>query len=111
VRATALAELNAVNLGVSAFVKVASDSLRELSADSYDVVLANPPYYAPLSIAQMFIERGRACLKTGGRFFLVTKQPDTVYPLVAQAFGEPEMFERRGYIVFRAAKGQEHADG
>jgi len=74
------------------------------AGDCCDVVLANPPYFAPLSIAQLFIERGRHALKRGGRFFLVTKQTDDVYPLVKQAFGEPEMFERRGYIVFRAGK-------
>lgn len=103
-RAIALAELNARNIGVPSFETIASESLRELPADCCDVVLANPPYYAPLSIAQLFIERGRHALKRGGRFFLVTKQPDTVYPLVEQAFGQPEMFERRGYIVFQAGK-------
>jgi len=104
-RAVALAELNAKSLGVPNFETIASASLRELPGDSFDVVLANPPYYAQLSIAQLFIERGRYALKPGGRFFLVTKQPDTVYPLVAAAFGEPEMFEGRGYVVFRAVKG------
>jgi 16S rRNA G1207 methylase RsmC len=103
-RAVALAELNARSIGVPNFETLASASMRELASDSYDVVLANPPYYAQLSIAQLFIDRGRYALKRGGRFFLVTKQPDTVYPLVAAAFGEPEMFEGRGYIVFKGVK-------
>ncbi len=83
------------------FETLASATLRELPRGSFDLVLANPPYYAQLSIAQLFIERGRFALKPGGRFFLVTKQPDAVYPLLAEAFGEPQAEERRGYIVFR----------
>jgi 16S rRNA (guanine1207-N2)-methyltransferase len=103
-RAIALAEVNARNLGVPRFETIASETLRELPENSFDLVLANPPYFAQLSIAQLFIDRGRHALKPGGRFFLVTKQPDTVYPLVQAAFGEPEMFEARGYIILRAVK-------
>jgi 16S rRNA G1207 methylase RsmC len=103
-RAVALAELNARTLGVPLFDTLASATLRELSRGSFDVVLANPPYYAQLSIAQLFIERGRAALKPGGRFVLVTKQPEGIYPLLAEAFGEPDAEERRGYVVFRAVK-------
>src|SRR5438552_3409212 len=82
----------------------AAARLRELAQSACDVVLANPPYYAQLSIAELFIQRGRSALKPGGRLFLVTKQPGGVYPLLTDGFGEPEAFERRGYIVFRAVK-------
>jgi 16S rRNA (guanine1207-N2)-methyltransferase len=105
-RAVALAELNARTLGVARLETIASANLREVPRGSFDVVLANPPYYAQMSIAELFIERGRSALKPGGRFFLVTKQPDSVYSVVEGAFGEPEMFERRGYIIFRAVKGE-----
>jgi 16S rRNA (guanine1207-N2)-methyltransferase len=101
-RAVALAELNARNLGLPAFETLASATLREVSPESFDVVLANPPYYAQLSIAQLFIERGRAALKPGGRLYLVTKQPEGVSPLLAEKCGETGAVERRGYIVFRA---------
>ena len=102
IRAVALAELNARNNGTASFETIASATLREVPRSSFDVVLANPPYYAQLSIAELFIERGRAALKPGGRFFLVTKQPQGVYPFLAEAFGEVEAGERRGYVVFRA---------
>jgi 16S rRNA (guanine1207-N2)-methyltransferase len=101
-RAVALAEQNARDLGATAFETLASASLREVPRGSFDVVLANPPYYAQLSIAELFIERGRSALKPGGRFFLVTKQLDGVSALIAKTFDEPEVFERRGYFVFRA---------
>ena len=104
-RALALAELNARSLGVTRFETIASATLHELPENAFDVVLANPPYYAQLSIAQLFIESACAALKPGGRLFMVTRQPDGVYPIVEHAFGQPEMFERRGYIIFCTAKG------
>jgi 16S rRNA G1207 methylase RsmC len=50
----------------------------------------------------MFVERSKALLKPGGRFYLVTKQLDQVEPLVRAAFGEPELYESRGYIILVA---------
>ena len=103
-RAVALTELNARNLGVPRFETIATATLDEVPKDAFDVMLANPPYYGQLSIAQLFIERGWAALKRGGCFYLVTKQAEGVYPMIAKVFGEPEAMERRGYIVFKAQK-------
>ncbi len=110
-RAVALAELNARTLGVPQFETIASATLRELPRGAFDVVLANPPYYAQLSIAQLFIERGRSALKPGGRLYLVTKQPEAMYAALSEALGEVEAVERRGYIVFRAVRAVGRRDG
>jgi 16S rRNA (guanine1207-N2)-methyltransferase len=103
-RALALAEHNARANAVAQFRTVASSSVTGVEGD-FDVVLANPPYYAQLSIAQLFIERGRELLRPGGRFYLVTKQPNQVAPLVGEAFGAVEPVERRGYVVLSAEPG------
>jgi 16S rRNA (guanine1207-N2)-methyltransferase len=100
-RAVALAEINAKNLAAGPFETIASCTLDELSPCSYDAVLANPPYYAQLAIARLFIERGRNCLKPDGRFYLVTRQVDRVYEIMNEYFGPVEGEERRGYVVFR----------
>jgi 16S rRNA G1207 methylase RsmC len=100
VRAIALAELNARNLGVPHFETIATASLSGLEPASFDVVLANPPYYAQLSIAERFIECGHDALKPGGRFYLVSKLLERVHPLVDDAFPGTEVFERRGYFIF-----------
>ncbi len=68
------------------------------------MVLTNPPYYAQQTIANLFIKRAKQLLKRGGRFYLVTKQVDEVEPLVREAFGEPELFENRGYVIMVARK-------
>jgi 16S rRNA (guanine1207-N2)-methyltransferase len=101
VRATALAEVNARANGLTDFQVVASSRVEGVPA-GFDVALANPPYFAQASIAQLFIERCRALLRPGGRFYLVTRQPDQVGPLAAEAFGRTDVVERRGYIVLCA---------
>jgi 16S rRNA (guanine1207-N2)-methyltransferase len=104
VRAVALADHNARHNGISKFEAVAMLDVRQLGRNSFDVVLANPPYYAYESIARMFIETGRDILRTDGRFYLVTKQVDRLTPLVSDAFADYEVIERRGYAVMVATR-------
>lgn len=104
VRATALAGLNATANGVVSFEVVASHTLAELPDGGFDVVLANPPYFAHETIARLFTERGLALLRPGGKFYLVTKQAGRMGEQVADTFGEVEMMERRGYTVFLAER-------
>jgi 16S rRNA (guanine1207-N2)-methyltransferase len=99
VRAIALAELNAKSNGVTQFQAIASHTLAEIPPESFDAVLANPPYYA-----QGFIEHGKAALKSGGVLYLVTKQIDAAFPMMQEHFPQAEAFENRGYFIFRAPK-------
>jgi 16S rRNA (guanine1207-N2)-methyltransferase len=103
VRAVALAKINAQNNGMVSFEAVASSGVEGLAEATFDVALANPPYYAQNRIAQLFAERSRALLRPGGRLYLVTKQPNQIGPLVADIFGRTEVVTRRGYAVLCAA--------
>jgi 16S rRNA (guanine1207-N2)-methyltransferase len=98
-RALALAELNARANGVSDFQTVATSTVVGVPG-KFDVILANPPYYAGLSIAELFIGRARELLKPGGRFYVVSKQ--LLDPLLEQHFAEFEDETRRGYKIYRA---------
>jgi 16S rRNA (guanine1207-N2)-methyltransferase len=102
VRAVALAEHNARANGVAQFQAVATSTVEGPADDSFDVALANPPYYAGQSVARLFVERSRALLKSGGRFYLVTKQPEQVAGFVKETFGYVECLLRRGYTVLCA---------
>jgi 16S rRNA (guanine1207-N2)-methyltransferase len=102
VRAAALAGHNARANGLAQFEVLASSTAEELPAGSFDVSLANPPYYAQASIAELFVERSRQLLKPGGRFYLVTKQPDVVGPIIEEAFGTFDFATRRGYTILSA---------
>jgi 16S rRNA G1207 methylase RsmC len=101
VRATALAELNARANGLTNFRCVTTATMEGLEPGSFDLILANPPYYANSWIAQMFIEKGKALLKPGGRLFLVTKMINHMAPVMAELFPESTWEERRGYHVLR----------
>jgi 16S rRNA G1207 methylase RsmC len=101
VRATALAELNARENGLTNFRCVTTATMEGLEPGSFDLILANPPYYANSWIAQMFIEKGKTLLKPGGRLFLVTKMINHVAPAMAVLFPESTWEERRGYHVLR----------
>jgi 16S rRNA (guanine1207-N2)-methyltransferase len=102
VRALALAEENGRANGLHSFRAIASAAVEGVPEGSQDVALANPPYYAQGAIARLFIERARVLLRPGGRFYLVTRQPDQVGPVVAAHFGQAEVVERRGYVVLCA---------
>jgi 16S rRNA (guanine1207-N2)-methyltransferase len=102
VRAVAVTVLNAKANGVVQFEAMASASVEGFAAIGFEVVLANPPYYAHGRIADLFIKHARALLCPGGRFYLVTKQPDLIGPIMAEHFGRTEVVERRGYIVLCA---------
>jgi len=101
-RAVALAEHNARLNDISTFQALASADMSELPASSFDVVLANPPYYAQNAIAQFFIKKARVLLRPGGRVYLVTKLADQIGPIMAEHFGQTEVVERRGYAVLCA---------
>jgi 16S rRNA (guanine1207-N2)-methyltransferase len=104
VRAVALADLNARAEGITNYQAIATAKFEGLERGTFDVILTNPPYYASESIAQQFIEQSKSLLKPGGRLYLVTKQLDVIEPMVAEEFGEPELYESRGYIIILAIK-------
>jgi 16S rRNA (guanine1207-N2)-methyltransferase len=104
VRAVALSEHNARANGILSFQAIASADLAVLPDESFDLVLANPPYYAQGAVARRFIDRAHQVLKGGGRFSLVTKQLDQVYAMVQERFAEPQILSRRGYAVLLAVK-------
>ncbi len=103
-RAVALAELNAKAENLSDFRAIATARFEGLEPNTFDVVLTNPPYYATESIAHQFIEKSHELLKSGGRLYLVTKNLDDLEPVVVKLFGEPELYESRGYIIIAATK-------
>ncbi|MFO0880033.1 MAG: methyltransferase [Gemmataceae bacterium] len=99
VRACALAEQNARSNGVTRFDVFPSSTVEGPQIDSFDVVIANPPYYAGGSIAELFIRRAREMLTPQGKFFLVTKQPQDLADVLLESFEEGDVVENRGYSI------------
>ena len=71
---------------------------------SVDYVLANPPYYGSFRISELFVREAFRLLRSGGELALVTKAPDEHCLLLQEVFGDGEIFDRRGYTVFRVLK-------
>ena len=101
-RAIALTEINARANGVAQFETFATSTVTGPKEDSFDVVIANPPYFANNSIAQLFIHRAKAMLTPQGRFYLVTKQPAETGEAMLDMFAEVEAVEHRGYTILCA---------
>ena len=102
VRATALAEHNARANAVPSFEVITTHRVEGPADGSFDVAIANPPYYAQHAITQLFVERSRDLLKPGGRFFMVTKQPSEAGVIVEREFGTVEAVMHRGYTILMA---------
>jgi 16S rRNA (guanine1207-N2)-methyltransferase len=101
-RAVAVAQANVQRHQVSNATVMVSVDGAELPGREFDLVVANPPYFAQQTIAAKFTEQARRVLKPSGRFYLVTKQLDAVLPIMEEFFGEPLVLERRGYAVIIA---------
>ncbi len=107
-RAIQLSELNANANGVKKFQTIATGEFANLEPASFDVILANPPYFANSWVAQLFIEASGPLLKPGGRFYLVTKMLEHVVPMMVQTFGEEIIvIEHRGYSILSAGQPPE----
>ena len=98
-RALQLAEMNAAANGVASPRFVAATRLEGLEKRGFDVILANPPYYAKSEITKLFVAGSRELLRKGGRYYLVTKMPTAVVPLIFETFGDCSVIENRGYSV------------
>ena len=104
-RAIQLARLNAAANGIGTAKFVSATRLQGLETDRFDVILANPPYYAKAEIARLFVEGARDLLKPGGRYYIVTKMPRAVVPMIFDTFGDCSVIENRGYSVVIAGVG------
>ena len=100
----ALAELNAKANNVPNPTFLAATRLEGLAMSSFDVILANPPYYAKSEITALFVEGTRDLLKRGGRYYIVTKMPTAVVPMIFETFGDCSVIENRGYSVVIAGR-------
>lgn len=73
-------------------------------ASSYDLALANPPYYASFRIAEHFLTAGQRALRPGGKILVVTKSPDWYQENLSRWFVNATIQEIKGYYVVDAVR-------
>jgi 16S rRNA G1207 methylase RsmC len=70
----------------------------------FDVVAANPPYYAGFRIAQFFLEAAHAGLRPGGRIYVVTKRPEWYDEHMSQWFSDVAIARSKDYWIVRGRR-------
>ncbi|HZZ72351.1 MAG TPA: methyltransferase [Pirellulales bacterium] len=70
----------------------------------FDLVAANPPYYAGLGIAQFFLETAQAQLRRGGRIVVVMKQPAWYAEQLPRFFRDVEIVPAKQYWIAHGRK-------
>ena len=71
---------------------------------TFDLALANPPYFSNFKIAEIFVQAAFNGLKPGGRLHFVTKQPEWFADRFVEVFDEVSVLETRGYFVVKATQ-------
>ncbi len=79
-------------------------------AGTFDLALANPPYFSNFRIAEIFVQAAVNGLKPGGRLHFVTKQPEWFADRFVQIFDEVSVLESRGYFVVKATQPAPQAE-
>jgi 16S rRNA G1207 methylase RsmC len=79
-------------------VRLDADATCDVPA-SYDLVVANPPYFSRHRIAELFLAGADRALKPGGRFLVVTKEPVWFCQAMTLRFHDVLLTETRGYFV------------
>jgi 16S rRNA (guanine1207-N2)-methyltransferase len=73
-------------------------------AGTFDLALANPPYYSGFRIARHFLAAARQALHPGGALLLVTKRPQWYQQHMPQWFDKVTVTERKGYVLLEAVR-------
>lgn len=69
---------------------------------TFDLVLANPPYYSNWAITAIFVEAAARALKPGGRLFLVTKSPNWYRNNLPFVLADVDVIPIREYSIVTA---------
>lgn len=68
-------------------------------AGSYDLFLANPPYYSNFRIGSVFLDAARRALRPGGRVLVVTKHFEWYARQMSEQFADVSVRPSRAYFV------------
>ena len=104
VRAMALTDLNAKANGVPNYELVTTATLGGLPMSSFDVALANPPYYADFRIAELFLNAAHRSLRPGGLVLVVTKHPGWYEEFMPLAWSNIEHWPSKRYHLIAATR-------
>jgi 16S rRNA G1207 methylase RsmC len=94
------AELN----GLTTITAELNASGEYANAGTFDLALANPPYFADYEIAQRFVDAARRSLKPGGELLIVTKTPNWYEDYLAAEWYDVQVTPSKRYFVVGGRK-------
>ncbi|MFT4557033.1 MAG: 16S rRNA G1207 methylase RsmC [Planctomycetaceae bacterium] len=103
-RAVQSAALGAEKNGITGFTTQLEAAGQCAEPGTFDLALANPPYFSNFRIAEIFVQAAINSLKPGGRLHFVTKQPEWFADRFVEVFDEVSVLEARGYFVVKATQ-------
>lgn len=71
---------------------------------SWDLALANPPYYSDFRLAELFVESARLALAPGATLLVVTKQPTWYLEHLPRMWTNVAREEVKGYHLIEAVR-------
>ena len=71
---------------------------------TWDLALANPPYYSDFRLAELFVESARLALAPGGTLLVVTKQPTWYVEHLPRMWTDVAREEVKGYHLIEAKR-------
>jgi 16S rRNA (guanine1207-N2)-methyltransferase len=71
---------------------------------SWDLALANPPYYSDFRLAELFVEAARLALAPGATLLVVTKQPIWYLEHLPRMWSSVAREEVKGYHLIEAVR-------
>jgi 16S rRNA (guanine1207-N2)-methyltransferase len=77
---------------------------RYAGAGTFDIALANPPYYSSFRIAEHFLTAARHALRVGGGILVVTKTPDWYAENCGRWYHDVAIVEQKGYFLVQAVR-------
>ncbi len=107
VRAVECTRLGAVRNGFENLTTELNAVGNYAGSGTYDLALANPPYYSGFRIASHFLTAGRESLRPGGTLLLVTKHPAWYDEHMLQWFDDITMTEKKGYVLIQGLRPNE----
>lgn len=71
---------------------------------TFDLALANPPFFSTFLIGDIMIHAARTALKPGGRVHFVTKQPEWCANRFVEEFDDVSVREIRGHFIVKGTQ-------
>lgn len=79
-------------------------------SDSFDLALANPPYFSNYAIADLFLDTAHRALKSKAKVLIVTKTPNWFLERMPLWYADVEVAEANDYWIVSGKKRPERPD-